>query len=95
MIVTCQLFAFDRQIPPDKCPRNTTSGVPNVRYNIMLVFATHIQHYALHWILSMASESLFSFGNHIQLEYSRCGLIMALYNCIVDVLKRVSKALAV
>ena len=35
----------------------------------------------------MASEFLFSFGTtHIQLEYSRCGLIMALYNCreIVD-----------
>ena len=35
---------------------------------------------ALCWILSMASESLFSFGNHMQLAYSRCGLIMALYN---------------
>ena len=31
---------------------------------------------ALRWILSMASESLFSFGNHIQLAYSRCGLII-------------------
>ena len=35
---------------------------------------------ALRWILSMASESLFSFGSHMQLAYSRCGLIMALYN---------------
>ena len=42
---------------------------------------------ALRWILSMASKSLFSFGNHIQLAYYRCDLIMALYNLrkIVDV----------